>query len=343
MRRRAALLALAALAAPGVATAQPTPLRSMPLPVHPPEVRLRMAYFHNPALPEPAPGFVAAVLAQAQRLAPSQIGLAVRFEGDARLDIREAFAHLPPPLRARALQQAYSPAATRTDRRRLVGSLRRQLAGIDRSFAALVAQARPDLLPGPDPADLDALAEALIESQLSRLEAWRPLHGDDQFHLFPAWIVAAETGRWPFELVITNQLVASAEYDWMELEATARAGVTNGITTQSPASAHGLVSVLTLYPFIGNDPTLVAMRGGLPGGGPDAVDWAAALLVHELGHQLLHLGHPPGNAACVMKPTPSLRFAEWVRQHDASRCLLGSEPAMTPGAVKFRAIGERAP
>ena len=83
-----------------------------------------------------------------------------------------------------------------------------------------------------------------------------------------------------------------------ELVSMLRAGVANGITTQSPSSAHGLVSVLTLHPFCGNDETIVALRDGRPGGGADAVEWAAALLVHELGHQLMHLGHPT-NAACV--------------------------------------------
>ena len=62
------------------------------------------------------------------------------------------------------------------------------------------------------------------------------------------------------------------------------------------------------------------------------------ILVHELGHQLQHLDHPDHSAACVMNPPPHLRFHEWVRGLDAQACAVGSSRAMTPGAVKFRAV-----
>lgn len=331
MHRRACLAAAAAWAVG--AGAQDVPiLRLEPLPG---EVLLRVAHVVNPALPTEPPGFVEAVLARAPELAWPWLGLRVRFEAAARLPIAEAFARLKRKRLADYADAVYGAADRAGARDRLVRSLNTHLTRTGRTVAALWHEVQWHFDGGPEPATLTALAERLVDRQIEAVAAWQGFFGQEVHHIFPAWVAAAVESHWPWELIVTNQLVASTEFEWVELASMLRGGVTNGITTQSPASARGLVSVLTLFPFVSDDPEMLRLRGGRRGGGPDAVEWAAALLVHELGHQLLHLGHP-SNSACVMAPPKTLRFHEWTARLDPLGCPLSSESENKPGFLKFR-------
>lgn len=166
----------------------------------------------------------------------------------------------------------------------------------------------------------------------------RPLLDDRVYNEFVAWLAAAAASAWPFEVILTNQLIAGVEYSNNHLHSSLRGGVTNGLTTQSPHSRYGLVSVLSLYPFTSNDEATLELRGGVRSAGGEPAQWAAALLVHELGHQLLHLNHPFGHPACVMNAPPMLLFRQWLAGLDAAACPLGSSPEMTPGAIRFTQI-----
>lgn len=333
MRRRAFLTAAAAWTISAAGQTVPV-LRLEPLPG---EVVLRVARVVNPALPTVPQGFVEAVLARASELTGPWLGLRVRFHEVARLPMAEAFARLKRNRLADYADAVFGAAHRAGARESLVESLKTHLERTGRGVAALWPEVQPHLGAGPEPATLAALADMLVDRQMETVAAWQGRFGQEVYHLFPAWVAAARDSHWPWELIVTNQLVASTEFDWVELASMLRGGVTNGITTQSPASARGLVSVLTLFPFVSDDPVMLRLRGGRPGGGPAAVEWAAALLVHELGHQLLHLGHP-AHPACVMTPPMTLRFHEWVAQLDAAKCPLSSEPGNTPGAVKFRRL-----
>jgi hypothetical protein len=59
----------------------------------------------------------------------------------------------------------------------------------------------------------------------------------------------------------------------------------------------------------------------------------AEVLAYELGHLLLHLGHPFGSESCLMSPAPLLRFRTWYDHLDPAQCQPNSSPEMTPGAA----------
>lgn len=326
-------MAAAAGAVAGRAGAQ------LPVPRLPETVGLRTVYFHNARLPAPSADFLRLVLAEAVSLSKLHLGLAVRFEPVPPRPLAEAFGVLSADEENRARAGVYDDRAGEGGRRRLIQAMKRYLIQSGRPFAAVRDEVRSDLLATVVPVDMETLAEALVETQLERLRRWKPWLADDTPHaLFAAWLAAARLREWPYEVILTNQLLAAAEYDWVEVRTAMRGGVTNGITTQSPRAERQLVSVLSLFPFIANDEATVAMRGGRQGATPEAARWAAALLVHELGHQLMHLDHPYDNPACVMNPPPNLRFHQWVENLDASTCPVGGSWAMTPGAVKFRTL-----
>jgi hypothetical protein len=135
--------------------------------------------------------------------------------------------------------------------------------------------------------------------------------------------------------VLTNQLVASIEYSWQSVHSALRGGITAESTTSGWRTAFGTLFWLSLYPFLSNAPPIRRLRGGAPYTVDEALTLAGAYLAHELGHQLFHLNHPWGNAACVMTPAPLLDFKKWYRTIDPAKCRVGSEPAMTPGVVKL--------
>lgn len=326
------LAAAAAGAVSGRAGAQ------LPVPRLPETVALRTVYFHNPKLPTPSGDFVRLVLAEAVSLSKLHLGLAVRFDAVPPRSLADAFGVLPADEEHLARAGVYDDRAGEGGRRRLVQAMKRDLLRSGRPFAAVRDEVRADLLAPVVPVDRDTLAEALVETQLERLRRWKPWLDETPYGLFAAWLAAARLRDWPYEVILTNQLLAAAEYDWVEVRTAMRGGVTNGITTQSPRAERQLVSVLSLFPFMANDEATRAMRGGREGGTPEAARWAAALLVHELGHQLMHLEHPYDNPACVMNPPPNLRFHQWVEKLDAAACPVGGSWAMTPGAVKFRSV-----
>jgi hypothetical protein len=341
---RRALVA-AALLAPWLARAQRAPA-AMPLPELPPLVTLRPVYFHNPRFERPAPATLAAVLAQAVRLAREHLGLALQFAELREIGIAEGFAAFGADQQARLAASLYDFKRGTGDRARLVEGTRRSLEASGSSLESMLAYAKSHLLRPVASETFQGLAEAVVDTQLQRIGQWRDMKGADgrplidaaPYNEFNAWLAAAQSGTWPFEVIVTNQLIASVEYDHSHLHASLRGGLSNGLCTQSPQARYGLVSVLSLYPFTSNDAATVALRGGVLAQGDEPALWAAALLVHEIGHQLLHLNHPFGRPACVMNPPPTLRFRDWVAGLDAKACPLGSSAEMKPGAVKFTEI-----
>ena len=90
-----------------------------------------------------------------------------------------------------------------------------------------------------------------------------------------------------------------------------------------------------LYPMLNDNTVLARLRDDEHYSAEQVVEYAAMLLTHELGHLLLHLGHPFGNQHCVMAPTPLLKYRAWIEGIDAGQCPVGSEEQMTPGVAKI--------
>lgn len=190
------------------------------------------------------------------------------------------------------------------------------------------------------------LAEALIDTHLARFAQWHKLKAMDDKDLFNgdacneyfAWVFAPRTQAWPYEVVLTNQLIASVEYSENSLHSALRGGVSNGLTTQSTASRYGTVSVCSLFPMTSMDALTRQLRNDAPGQEPKPVEAIAALLTNELGHQLLHLGHPYNSKACVMNPAELLQFEAWTQGLDAAQCPIGNTKENTPGALRLSRV-----
>lgn len=307
---------------------------------------LRVVYAHNPRYDRPASDLVDRVMTQTQALCQAHFALTLQMAPMQEVPISQLFSAIPPAMWDKIKPLTYDFAGGRT-RETLVKEMQRSVQNNKSPIAAQIQYARAHLLSDTQPTDARSLARALIDTQLARFKTWQALQGSDGLPLldgsiyneYYAWITAPRVQPWPAEIVITNQLLASVEYQGNTLHSALRGGVSNGLTCVSPASRYGTVSVLSLFPFTDQAPLTRQLRGDVEASAVSATSTtvmaAAAMLTHELGHQLLHLGHPFGHTACVMNPPELLQFEAWVKGLYAAECPLGNHAENTLGAERF--------
>ncbi|MBC7379838.1 MAG: hypothetical protein H7346_20710 [Burkholderiaceae bacterium] len=339
MKRVAAwMLCVLAALAPAVRAQTGKPL---PMPDIAKGVTLRVAYVHNPRFPALPADQLNLILLQTADQLQKQLGLKVAFTAPVELPIIKVFAALNPRIAAQAEALRLEPTTNEYALERLAKQLLKDLQQ-EGDIAAQKRFAASYLLPPPvDDSDI-AFARALVQTQQALLRNWQrlkgadgqPLIGVDRFNEYAYWNVLGST-QLPYEVLVTNQLIASAEWEENSVHSAIRGGVSNGVTTQSRAGRFKLVSVLSTFPFLDNSPETVQLRGGETPTVAVANTYMAALLAHELGHQLLHLGHPFGNPHCLMTPPVVLRFKQWLADLSPSQCALGSSKGNTPGVIKF--------
>ncbi|MCJ0762884.1 hypothetical protein [Variovorax terrae] len=315
--------------------------RPVPLPDLSNGVTLRVAYVENPRLPAlPAPR-LDAILALTARQLQAHLGIAARFTEPQHLPIGPLFSALSPRLALEAERQRLDATPDPARLEPLVRPLLKDL----REAGDLAQQRRfaaPYLVQPPADGSDRAFARALLITQHTLLRDWgqalaldgRPVIGGDRYNEYSFWNLLGST-ELPYEVVITNQLIASAERTENSVHSAIRGGVSNGITTQSRRGRYQLVSILSSYPFTDASALAQRLRGGEPLSEAQADSAMALLLAHELGHQLLHLGHPFGNAHCLMTPPVALAFRSWEAALAPEQCPLGSSRAQTPGFLRF--------
>ncbi|TNF92527.1 MAG: hypothetical protein EP297_13215 [Gammaproteobacteria bacterium] len=214
-------------------------------------------------------------------------------------------------------------------------------------LADQISFAEPYLTRPVETKDIDTFSKVVVETFKARLTHWtsakladgHPVIGtvpdrpDLPLNEYGYWTLMARQGI-EAEIILTNQLVASVEYIPVPVHTSIRGGITGGSTEYNPESILGASVWVTLFPYVSNDPGILDLRNRDTYNRDEALYYAGAMLAHEMGHQLLQLGHPWSNPACLMRPAEALDFAIWVKKFDADKCRIGSSPAMQPGTVK---------
>lgn len=322
----------------------------LPLPVLENSIRLSVAVVSNPALPPIPQSRLNRILVEASREAEATFGTKITFTDPVRMDIGEFFKRFDAEFEQRASKELiYDFKRGTGDQQRLAKALEKTFRNSGSSFEALYRFSQPYLLAKPRPRDLAGLASAVAWTHISRLRRLREVVAQDgqraireePYNEYVYWAVA---GHYPlgFEVVITNQLLASAEYLNPDLHSSIRGGITNGVTSACPDCRYGAYSLLSTYAVWSKDSVTNEMRDGQHLEESEAIRAAALVLVHELGHQLFHYGHPFGQSRCVMSPTQLLRFREWIRDIEPGGCQFGSQPTLVPGFNKFHDFRKQA-
>jgi hypothetical protein len=338
----ARLLALLVVALLATACATRVQASVVPLPSLPPgPIDIRVAYAVNPRLPRMDARQLELLLESMQKAVNDHFGVQLRFLPVQVVPISSLFETIPASRRLDASKNIFDFKSGTGNRRRLDLAFGRGFRQAGEPLDEMVEFARPytGALSLPD---FKTFGTRMAALQLERIELWRarkaldggPAIDQEPFNEFLMWLALGYYGEVPFELVLTNQVIASVEYGWPAVHAAVRGGYSNGITTYNRRSRFGTMSIWSTYAFTGNDAQLVQLRNGERYTEEEAARLAGLSGAHEMGHQLLHLTHPYGRQACLMSPVPMFSYREWAAKLSASQCPLGSDPAVTPGKYK---------
>lgn len=300
-----------------------------------------MAHVVNPRLPRMSPDQLSTLLAATSAATREHFGVELRFTAPQELSIEKLFAGIPETRRSAALEQTYDFKSGRGDRRLLVRAFSESLQQGGGPLAQQIEFAQPHTGALKEQS-FEALASALVDLQLSRIGRWQAIKAADggpvidtqPYNEFPMW-VALGYADVPYELVLTNQPIASVEYLYPAVHSAVRGGYSNGVTTYSERSRYKVMSVWSTFAFTTDDPWVKEMRQGETYSAPEAARLAGLSAAHEIGHQLFHFGHPFGQSACLMNPVAMFAYRAWLDNLSAKDCAIANDPTMQPGATRL--------
>lgn len=303
-------------------------------------VHIRVVHAVNPRLSRMSGQQLQAMLAATKTTVKKNFGVNIEFSEIAETGIDHLFTLIPPAVRDAREPSIYDFKSGKGDRRKLAEGILKTLTERGTSLEGALAYAQPYLPSGTAPKDLTEFCEVLADVMLERLERWRKIKAADGGPVldgspYNEWIYwdTLGYGDLQYDLVITNQFIASAEYNGVDIHSALRGGVSVGTTTYSRTGQYGSYVVWSTFPFTDESDYTVQLRGGEKYSATEAAELSGAYLTHEIGHMLFHFGHPFGQEACVMNPVSMLRFREWAQHIDSAACQIGSRPEMTEGAV----------
>lgn len=322
-------------------------MKSLALPDASKDIHFRVANAINSRFPQLSDEQLQIILEKTSMMVKEHFDLNVLFEKPKAVSIEALFDSLPEKVkRERRDEIVKFGAVSDADTIKMRKGVYEVLSKYWDDRQAVVDYTNPYLLTPMEGNDFKKLSAALVDTLLKRLEYWLTQKADDGRPVIDAqpynewvWWDSLGYGDMPYDIVITNQLVASAEIYDMSVHSSIRGGITAGTTTYSKQARYGSYAYITVYPMLNNSDMLVELRNDKVYSDDQVTTFAAALLTHEIGHLLLHLGHPFGNSKCIMSPTPLLKYREWLEGLDAAGCPLNSEASMTPGfaSIDYRA------
>jgi hypothetical protein len=305
-------------------------------------IKLKVAYVVNPRFPKMKYEQITVMLAMARRGVRENFGREVDFLDREEYSVQALFDRVPLNDWSEWNSRIYDFKSGTGDRNRLNRAYAEGLRDKSDSLNEMIAYAKPFLVAPVRERSPEGFAEALTATLLARLEQLKSQKlrdGSDLIDHSPnnEYVFWDRVGRlsFPYDVIITNQLIASAEYVGPSVHSAIRGGITNGITSRNRSSRYGTTAIVSTYPFIGEDAVTRSLRDGETYSDADGARFAGLLLVHEIGHQLFHLGHPYGRRSCVMNPPELLHFRAWSRDLSPKDCPMGESGAMKPGFEKF--------
>jgi hypothetical protein len=307
-------------------------------------LELRVVHVINPRLPRMSDAQINQMLETMAQATSEHFGISVRFTKPVEMPIAQAFAGIPTKFMALAKRDQYNFQSFFAWKSGLAKAFGRGLAkqGEPLEDMALFAQKQGIKL---NATNFEAFGEDVAKLQLDRIAQWtqqkasdgKSVMDDHPFHQYTVWNMLGY-GEMPFELVITNQIIASVEYVQPSIHSAIRGGYTNGITSFNRLARWGTHSVWSTFAFTQNDADWISRREGEAYSPEEAARLAGLAATHELGHQLLHVIHPFGQKGCIMDPVPMFAYRAWADKLSPKDCPVSSSKAMTPGSYRFRYI-----
>lgn len=307
-------------------------------------VKLRVASVVNPRFKQLTKDQVNRILLRSRQMVKQYFDIDIIFSDVDTLPVKEIFNALSDGLiRARQEEIVDIEHIDKQVREEMQQSVFKTLKNYAGNKDKVIDFAQPYLLhPEIKPKDFIELSYALVDTLVARLNYWHSELAEDSKSVldgspYNEWVWWDSLGysELPYEIVISNQLVASAEKYAMDVHSSIRGGVTAGTTTYNKNSALSSYVYIMVYPMLNDSQLLTRLRQDETYSDEQIVNYSAALLTHEIGHLLLHLGHPFGQNGCIMSPTVMLNYRDWYDNLDAGQCALGSNREMVPGVANI--------
>lgn len=305
-------------------------------------INLRVAYVVNPRLPRMNREQLQTLFAATQTTAQQSFGVNIQFSPVEEIPISKLFQRIPADRYKIALDSVYDFKTGKGDVGRLNKGFSNGLQQFGEPLPELEKFVRPYIGELKEHS-FDALGAALAKFQVDRIEHWKKVKALDggpaidatPYNEIMMWM-ALGYGDVPFEVILTNQPLASVEYGNASAHTAIRGGYSNGVTTYNKLSRYGTMSIWSTFALTTDDAWVTEMRAGETYSQEEAATLSGVGQAHEIGHQLFHIGHPLNQAACIMNPTPMFSYRTWVENLSPKDCPIGSSPAMQPGAVDLR-------
>ncbi len=317
--------------------------KSIGLPVLSGTVELSVAVVNNPRFPRLPEEQVPALLERTREMTYQQFGTRITFSKPANISIDHFFDYLTPLIKQKRASEIVDVHDISDETfTQMQQSIFATLENYSADRTRVIEYARPYLNNTFEGDEFLPFSHELISTLVTRLEYWQqqkapdgePILNNTPYNEW-VWWDSIGYGAMPYDVVITNQLVASAELYAMDVHSAIRGGITAGTTSYSKNAILHAYSWVTLYPLLNDSELLIKLRGDAHYTPQQVVNYGAALLTHELGHLLLHLGHPFGDDRCIMSPMPLLKYRNWYEGFDPARCALRSQEQMTPGVANI--------
>jgi hypothetical protein len=283
------------------------------------------------------------VLNRTQQLIKQHFNLHVVFENEMQLPIADFFAYLPEKVIEGRGQFIINPNnLTELTLQQMRNSIRSTLIAYEQDQQSVIDYAKPYLVDNCEVCDLTELSNELVKTMLARIKFWfeyKASDGQPILNRMPynewVWWDSMGYSDMPYDVVITNQLVASIENYGMAVHSSLRGGITGGTMTYSKKAAYKSYVFISTFQLLDDSDMIAKLRDDEKYTQEQIVNYVAALLTHELGHLFFHYGHPFNAPSCIMNPTPLLKYREWYEGFDIEACKAGGYPMMEPGAVQI--------
>lgn len=283
------------------------------------EKTLRVGLLENARLASLPSAEIEAILEATTTLAREQYGMDIAFHVVGRKPVATFFSTYETAMMNRFRLYEYIREISMESREDLFRSLILEYSGTPfPDLKAFAIRAEPDL----DSMDLEnkgtllrKVAEIhlkkLMDLQAHSLPDGKALLEDNLYHQFMAWHALLQNQE-DYEVILTNQILASVETFHPEIHGSLRGGVATGFVAPSPNPYGGAVLV-SLFPII-SDLEIFTRHRETAYGKREIREACSFMLMHELLHLLDFRKHHFDHQGCLMNPAPGFQYLEWARE-----------------------------
>ncbi len=280
------------------------------------------------------------LLQRTREMVRAHFNAEVVFHFKGNVSIQEFFKILPKQLIEERKDSILHPSSIDQDQLfRLRNAVYEKMDASMSDHQALIDFAQPYLIDKEEVKTLGDLSGALIDTLIKRISYWYEHNAADGYPIIDdkpynqwVWWDSIGYGNLPYEIVITNQLIASIEDYDVEIHSLLRGGIAGGTMTYSRQSPYQAYAFISTYQLMNDNSMLAELKDDETYTDEQIINYAAATLTHEIGHLVFHFGHPFGVPSCIMSPTPLLKYRDWYQGLDAEKCHAANHPKMKHGS-----------